>query len=105
MTLPIRPLITATARTNMLSEQEGNALALPSGTPTTDFDPTRSPRVLTGEIDDQDLPDLPVISFDDDGVRTESDPMARLRRLIDERQAETVEILRGWMETDEEEHV
>lgn len=101
----IRPLITATARANMLSEQEGNALALPPGTPTTDFDPTRSPRVLTGEIDDQDLPDLPVISFDDDGVRTESDPMARLRRLIDERQAETVEILRGWMETDEEEHV
>lgn len=101
----IRPLITATARANMLSEQEGNALALPLGTPTTDFDATRSPRVLTGEIDDQDLPDLPVISFDDDGVRTESDPMARLRRLIDERQAETVEILRGWMETDEEEHV
>ena len=101
----IRPLITATAHTNMLSEQERNSLALPPGTPTTDFDPARSPRVLTGEIDDQDLPDLPVISFDDDGVRTESDPMARLRRLIDERQTETVEILRGWMETDEEEQV
>jgi flagellar M-ring protein FliF len=31
--------------------------------------------------------------------------MDRLRKLIDERQSETVEILRGWMETEEEEQV
>ncbi len=30
------------------------------------------------------------------------DPVARLRRLIDERRAETVEVLRGWMERDGE---
>jgi flagellar M-ring protein FliF len=30
------------------------------------------------------------------------DPVARLRRLIEERQSESVEILRGWMEQDEE---
>ncbi|WP_424939084.1 flagellar basal-body MS-ring/collar protein FliF [Aliiroseovarius sp. S253] len=32
----------------------------------------------------------------------ENDPVQRLRDLISERQAETVEILRGWMEEDEE---
>jgi len=30
------------------------------------------------------------------------DPVARLRRLIEEREEETVEILRSWMEEDEE---
>ena len=31
------------------------------------------------------------------------DPVSRLRQLISERQEETVEILRGWMESSEEE--
>ena len=31
------------------------------------------------------------------------DPVERLRAMIEERQAETVEILRGWMEDDKEE--
>jgi flagellar M-ring protein FliF len=31
-----------------------------------------------------------------------TDPIARLRRLIAERQTESVEILRGWMEQNEE---
>jgi flagellar M-ring protein FliF len=53
-------------------------------------------RVLTGEIDEGELPD-----FADAGART-ADPVARLRRLIEERQAETVEILRGWLQDDEE---
>lgn len=56
---------------------------------------------LTGEIDDgYDLPGLAVVPYDtppDDG-----DPIRRLRRLIEERQAESIEILRGWMEHDEE---
>ncbi|WP_420023177.1 flagellar basal-body MS-ring/collar protein FliF [Cereibacter azotoformans] len=58
---------------------------------------------LTGEIDDStDLPDFPMVAsapldFDD-----EPDPVARLRRLIEERQAESVEILRGWMEPQRE---
>jgi flagellar M-ring protein FliF len=30
------------------------------------------------------------------------DPVARLRRLIEEREEETVQILRSWMEEDEE---
>lgn len=33
---------------------------------------------------------------------SKEDPMDRLRRLIDERQAESLEILRGWMEENEE---
>ena len=32
----------------------------------------------------------------------ETDPIARLRYLIEERQAESIEILRSWMEHDEE---
>jgi len=32
----------------------------------------------------------------------ETDPVARLRRLIEERQSESLEILRSWMEHDEE---
>jgi flagellar M-ring protein FliF len=36
------------------------------------------------------------------GSNDSVDPVARLRRLIEERQAESVEILRGWMEQEEE---
>lgn len=57
--------------------------------------------VLDGIIDDGvDLPQMPVIGTDD--ASTEEDPVSRLRRLIGERQAESVEILRGWMEAAEE---
>jgi flagellar M-ring protein FliF len=38
----------------------------------------------------------------DDKDGNDTDPVARLRRLIEERQAESVEILRGWMEAEEE---
>lgn len=84
---------------------EAPALALPPASPSPAREAGSATRVLTGEIDDNDLPDLPVVSFDDDESSAQNDPMARLRRLIDERQSETVEILRGWMETDEEEQV
>lgn len=69
---------------------------------------------LTGEIDDgsSGFPTMGTvtdISFDD-GFGSDlpalgsnsSDPVERLRSLIEERQSETVEILRGWMENDEE---
>lgn len=42
------------------------------------------------------------MSGDDMGVAVEEDPASRLRRLIEERQTETIEILRGWMEHEEE---
>lgn len=50
---------------------------------------------LTGQIDsDASLPAL--------GNMAEDDPVTRLRRLIADRQTESVEILRGWMELEEE---
>ena len=55
---------------------------------------------LTGEIAGDGLRsgvDLIDVTLD-----PESDPVARLRRLIDERQAESIEILRGWMEAEPE---
>ena len=69
---------------------------------------------LTGEIasDEFELPDLPMISgFGDDGDALpelgmasgmSDDPVDRLRSMIGERQDETVEILRGWLEDKEE---
>ena len=69
---------------------------------------------LTGEIDDGSaLPgrELAVVSdldfataeIGDLPALANGDPVDRLRALIEERQAETVEILRGWMEDDKEE--
>lgn len=64
---------------------------------------------LTGEVADDDftLPDLPIISGLDSGLPTfggdtEADPVARLRNLIGERQEETVEILRNWLDEETE---
>ena len=61
---------------------------------------------FTGDIDDGDFapPEMAVVSdidFGDDDTGSD-DPVQRLRNLIAERQSETVEILRGWMEDDEE---
>jgi flagellar M-ring protein FliF len=36
------------------------------------------------------------------GAEGAKDPMSRLRQLIAERQTESVEILRGWMEVEED---
>ncbi len=68
---------------------------------------------LTGEIDDGvGFPDIAMVAdfgFDGEGDSalsphgaTSADPVDRLRALIEERQSETVEILRGWMENAEE---
>lgn len=51
--------------------------------------------VLTGEIEGLGGP----LGLDEPAAE---DPVARLRRLIEERRAETVEVLRGWMEREEE---
>lgn len=59
---------------------------------------------LTGEIQDAFSPNsasaLPV--DDADELQNGNDPVSRLRRLIDARQSESIEILRGWMEKEEE---
>lgn len=60
--------------------------------------------VLEGEISDGfDGPDFsrlkPALP-EPEKTEADEDPVARLRRMIGERQAESVEILRNWMETD-----
>ena len=64
-----------------------------------------APRVVSGEIDMGELPELPVFNpdmpgmgFGGEGGGEDEDPVTRLRRLIEERKDETVEILRSWME-------
>ncbi|GAA6188383.1 flagellar basal-body MS-ring/collar protein FliF [Litorivita sp. NS0012-18] len=92
-------------------EAEGASAALP---PPSDADEgAMSP--LTGEIDDGDfeIPSLATMSeFDDGGLpdlgdfggggMSNDDPVTRLRNMIGERQEETVEILRSWLEDKEE---
>lgn len=48
--------------------------------------------------------DLPGFGLSDAprGTAVEDDPASRLRRLIEQRQTESIEILRSWMETEEE---
>lgn len=57
--------------------------------------------VLTGEVADGfDLPAFSRSLPDDGGPGFPQDPVTRLRRLIGERQAESIEILREWMNED-----
>lgn len=100
----VRPLATAATASSSNSKPD-MSLALPPKELSGTAPQINRQRVLTGEIDDHDLADMPVISFDHEVNSKAGDPMDRLRRLIDERQSETVEILRGWMEADEEEQV
>jgi flagellar M-ring protein FliF len=84
----IRPILTSSNRRTELPAPDV-ILALPTAE-------GFAPEVLTGEIDDGPDPALP--NPEDQPL----DPVERLRRLIAERQAESVEILRGWMEHEEE---
>ncbi|KAJ57330.1 flagellar M-ring protein FliF [Actibacterium mucosum KCTC 23349] len=89
----VRPVLTARGAPQPLPEPEQAPLL---------------PNSLDGEITD-DAPDLAAVNQDaDDGqlpalADTPADPVSRLRVLIDDRRAETIEILRDWMEDDTEE--
>jgi flagellar M-ring protein FliF len=91
----LRPILSAQSRSVPQLGLQAGPLALPGVA-------GASPRVLSGEIDDgTGLPPFSVTAAD--GTATlPNDPVARLRRLIEERQVESVEILRGWMEAEEE---
>ena len=110
----LRPALTARA----LPAPDGPVPALPPGAPGEETssaspDDIPMPEALTGEIDDSgiDLPDMAVVNdfgFGDDGLPDigglgggSDDPVSRLRRMIEERQDETIEILKSWMEEDE----
>ncbi|MFK7881541.1 flagellar basal-body MS-ring/collar protein FliF [Roseobacter sp.] len=87
----------------------------PPGTGQSD---TNDDKVLTGEIQDDadpmpdmamaggglgDLPDLPGLpDLGGMGGMGAEDPVGRLRQLISDREDETVELLRSWMEDEEE---
>ena len=95
----VRPLL-------MQTRNAPNALPSPVG-PMALSGPVAAgvPGGLTGEIADGfDLPSMPVFNFDESEMLggQPTDPVSRLRRLIDERQTESVEILRNWMEKEEE---
>lgn len=92
----------------------GNFAELPSPPLTRDAGPGTA---LTGEIADGDLPmgnmavvsdfdmgdmQMPMAMGSGFGPSDDGDPVKRLRRLIEERQSETVEILRNWMDEAEE---
>lgn len=109
----LRPILTA--RSGAL--EPVGTLALPTDAAPDVGKSTSGPEfpALTGEIDDTggaDGPEMAVINsdfgFGDDAMGglpalPGSDPVERLRALIEERQDETIEILRGWMEDDKEE--
>lgn len=93
----IRPVLAGSPPA--LRSSDVGPMALPdAATPTLDAVPSEDGfRVVTGEIDGQELPFRESEFAEAEELRSE-DPVERLRRLIDERGAESVEILRGWLE-------
>ncbi len=93
----VKPILTSRPQDRLSDLGPAGALPAPS---------RGSDMALDGEIDDRgfDPSALPVVSYDDDmpmfgsAALSDADPVARLRRLIEDRQEETVEILRSWME-------
>lgn len=100
----IRPVLSRPPRA------EAMALAAPEasgGGPEAATAGDPAPRALSGEIDDSDMQadTLPVISNragQISGGEGSADAVARLRHMIGERQEETVEVLRSWLEGEEE---
>lgn len=92
----IRPILTSSSAPRALTAPEGQ-LALPGVS-------RPSAPALDGEVDvDFDIPGMTGSSFGGSLADAEDqDPASRLRRLIGQRQAESIEILRGWMEREEE---
>lgn len=91
----IRPVLTSANRPALGAPDA--QLALPSAM-------SRDGMALNGEVDDGfGFGGFAIAGGDQlDGEAAEEDPASRLRRLIEERQTESIEILRGWMEHEEE---
>ena len=109
----VRPVLTGPARAAppQIAPPALGAKSAHAAAPTADNTPELTP--LDGEIDDGDFdPDqLAVVSGAQGSALSAipaladyqgEDPVARLRGLIGERQEETVEILRSWLEGEEE---
>jgi len=95
----VRPILTSASASRALLPPDPQ-LALPPGG-------AFAGQALTGEVQTGygDVTAAPIASyaetFDEDGDQA-NDPASRLRRLIEKRQTESIEILRGWMENEEE---
>ncbi|MFN3993342.1 MAG: flagellar basal-body MS-ring/collar protein FliF [Tabrizicola flagellatus] len=93
----IRPVLASANRSALPSPEL--PLALPMATPA-------DPVALTGEVEDGldygEFAGAGRSTLTEAGDGTQEDPATRLRRLIEQRQTESIEILRGWMEHDEE---
>ncbi len=96
----VRPILMPSAARRALLEADARPLALP---------PAQgggyANGALTGEIQDEfgTVPFMAgAMNSQDDADAQPLDPVTRLRRLIEERQTESIEILRGWMEKEEE---
>lgn len=91
----IRPILTSAAARQ--------ALAAPAPTLALPGTGGLSGAVLDGEVENgYAMPGYPGSSRELAGEEGEEDPATRLRRLIEKRQTESIEILRGWMEHEEE---
>lgn len=87
-----------------LPRPEGNRAALPALTGEIDEDPDLPGNPMT-VVSDFDMGELSMpmgMAMGNYGEEEELDPVDRLRKLIEERQTESVEILRGWLEDREE---
>ena len=91
----IRPVLTSANRAALPAPDA--PLALPSAMDS-------GAMALNGELDDGfGFGGFATAGGDQfNGETAEEDPASRLRRLIEERQTESIEILRGWMELEEE---
>jgi flagellar M-ring protein FliF len=89
----IRPILTSASRPALPPPEP--ALALPPS-------PAFGRPALEGEVDSGFVYDGYTAGSGSDDAAREDDPAARLRRLIEKRQVESIEILRGWMEHEEE---
>ena len=91
----LRPILMSSAAGRALPAP-GAQLALPAGSPTG--------RALDGEVETGFALPGPGAraSYSDADGEEANDPASRLRRLIEQRQTESIEILRGWMEHEEE---
>ncbi|WP_417250299.1 flagellar basal-body MS-ring/collar protein FliF [Celeribacter sp.] len=103
----IRPIFAKPRATPALADHSEPAAALSdtdvqAASPANDFDVPAFPPDLPD--DDFELPTLGVVSdFDlDDAMGISNDPVKRLKQLIADREEETVEILRSWIEDTEE---
>ena len=93
----IRPILTSTNRSQSQLGAPYEPLALPGG-------PDMATVALDGEIQDFGMMPATADFAEQEAAMNgiDTDPVARLRRLIEERQSESIEILRSWMEHDEE---